>query len=280
MLASFLLSLREGLEAALIIGIVLGVLLKLKRTDLNKKVWQGAAVGAALSVAAATALNLLGLEFEGRGEEIFEGFAMLLAAGVLTWMIFWMKEHGGSLKNEVEAQTRLATLHKGQKALFMLSFLAVLREGIELALFLLAARLASDPAQVLAGALLGLAVVAGLGWALFSSTRKLSLRGFFSTTNILLVIFAAGMVGLGVHELNEAGIIPAVIEHVWDLNPVLNEKSELGLALKALVGYNGNPSLTAVIGYLAYLAGIAGFLWARKQEITPAPAQTTKVSSR
>jgi high-affinity iron transporter len=220
------------------------------------------------------------LEFEGRGEEIFEGFAMLLAAGVLTWMIFWMKEHGGNLKNEIEAQTRLAALSKGQKALFMLAFLAVLREGIELALFLLAARLASDPTQTLAGALLGLAAAAALGWVLFTSTRRLSLRGFFSTTNILLIVFAAGMVGLGVHEFNEAGIIPAGIEHVWDINPILNEKSELGLVLKALVGYNGNPSLTAVIGYLAYLAGVAGFILARKPGSLPAAAQTTKVSSQ
>ena len=99
MLASFLLSLREGLEAALIIGIVLGVLVKLKRTDLNGVVWRGVGLAALLSLLAAIALNLLGMEFEGKGEEIFEGVAMLLAAGVLTWMILWMKNHGGTLKS-------------------------------------------------------------------------------------------------------------------------------------------------------------------------------------
>lgn len=276
MLASFLLALREGLEAALIIGIVLGVLLKLKRTDLNKTVWQGVGVAALLSAAAAIALNLFGMEFEGQGEQIFEGAAMLLAAGVLTWMIFWMKEHGGNLKNEIEAQTSLAALSKGQQALFALAFLAVFREGIELALFLLAAGLASNPAQTLIGSLLGLVAAAIFGWALFHSTRKLSLKGFFSITNTLLIIFAAGMVGLGIHEFNEAGIIPEVIEHVWDINPILSDKSEIGLVLKALVGYNGNPSLTSTLGYLLYLAGIPIMIWARKQNAVTAPVPTTK----
>ena len=257
MLASFLLSLREGLEAALIIGIVLGVLLRLKRTDLNGVVWRGVGLAALLSLIAAIALNLLGMEFEGKGEEIFEGVAMLLAAGVLTWMILWMKNHSGTLKNEIEAQTNQAALGTGQKALFALAFLAVFREGIELALFLLAARLTSSPLQTISGALLGLLIAGILGWILFTSTRKLNLRNFFSTTNILLIIFAAGLVGLGVHEFNEAGVIPSVIEHVWDINGILSDKGEVGLLLKALVGYNGNPSLTEVAAYLLYLGGIS-----------------------
>ncbi len=265
MLASFLLSLREGLEAALIIGIVLGVLLKIKRTDLNKNVWLGAGAAAALSAIVALTLNLVGMEFEGRAEEIFEGIAMLLAAGVLTWMIFWMHRSSRTLKSEIEAQTNAAVHGKSFNALFALAFLAVFREGIELALFLLAVQTASSPAQTLIGALLGLAGAAVLGWLLFNSTRKLSLRGFFSVTNVLLVIFAAGLVGLGVHELNEAGIIPAVIEHVWDINGILSDKSEFGLLLKALVGYNGNPSLTEVIAYLLYMVGIGTFLLTRRQ---------------
>ena len=105
MLASLLLSLREGLEAALIIGIVLGVLFKLKRMDLNKQVWAGAGFAVLASLIVAFTLNLLGMEFEGRGEEIFEGVAMLLAAGVLTWMIFWMHNSAGNIKNEIEGQT-------------------------------------------------------------------------------------------------------------------------------------------------------------------------------
>ena len=265
MFSSFLLSLREGLEAALIIGIVLGVLAKLKRTDLNAVVWRGVGLAALLSLLAAIALNLLGMEFEGKGEEIFEGIAMLLAAGVLTWMILWMKNHGGTLKSEIEEQTNRAALGKGQKALFALAFLAVFREGIELALFLLASRLTSSPLQTVLGALLGLISAGILGWILFTSTMKLSLHKFFSTTNILLIIFAAGLVGLGVHEFNEAGIIPSVIENVWNINPILSDKSEIGLLLKALIGYNGNPSLTEIVAYTIYLAGMTILVLLKRQ---------------
>ena len=272
MLASFLLSLREGLEAALIIGIVLGVLLKLNQTDLNKTVWAGTGVAVALSVIAAIGLNLLGMEFEGRGEQIFEGVAMLLAAGVLTWMIFWMHNTAPNLKAELEAKTKQAVYGKGRNTLFALAFLAVFREGIELALFLLAVQEASSPLQTLIGALSGLGLAAVLGWVLFTSTRKLNLRNFFRVTNVLLIVFAAGMVAYGVHEFNEAGIIPSVIEHVWDVNHILNEKSEVGLLLKALTGYNGNPSLTEVIAYLVYLGSIVAYVLTRKQTVTPVTA--------
>lgn len=205
--------------------------------------------------------------FEGRAEEIFEGIVMLLAASILTWMIFWMRENAGKLTNEIEIQTSQVVRRNGGIALFLLAFLAVFREGIELALFLLAIRLASNPVQTAVGTVLGLAAATILGWMLFKSAHRLSLRGFFQVTNILLIIFAAGMVGLGVHELNEAGVVPAVIEHVWDLNPILDEKSEIGLVLKALVGYNGNPSLTSVLGYLLYLSGITAYLLTRKREL-------------
>jgi high-affinity iron transporter len=93
----------------------------------------------------------------------------------------------------------------------------------------------------------------------------LNLRSFFRMTNVLLIIFAAGLVAVGVHEFNEAGLIPEVIEHVWDVNGVLSDQSELGLLLKALLGYNGNPSLTEVIAYLAYVCGIAAYVLTRKQ---------------
>lgn len=265
MLASLLLSLREGLEAALIVGIVLGVLLKLKRVDLKKSVWIGAGAAILASLIVALVLNLLGMEFEGRGEEIFEGITMLLAAGVLTWMIFWMHNTATNLRQEIEVQTKEAVHGKGEKGLFALAFLAVFREGIELTLFLLAVQQTTSPLQTLSGALLGLAGAAVLGWFLFKSTHKLSLRGFFRITNVLLIIFAAGLVGLGVHELNEVGIIPSMIEHVWDINHILSDQSEVGLLLKALVGYNGNPSLTEVIAYLVYLGSIVTYVLTRKQ---------------
>jgi high-affinity iron transporter len=121
-------------------------------------------------------------------------------------------------------------------------------------LFLLATSFVTEGVLTLIGAVVGLATAVILGWILFSSTKRLSLRGFFKVTNILLILFAAGLVAYGVHELNEAGWIPSVIEHIWDINHILNEKSQTGLILKALFGYNGNPSLTEVIAYLVYIA--------------------------
>ena len=264
MIPSFLLALREGLEAALIIGIVLGVLQKMNKTGLKPVVWRGVAAAALLCAAVAVGLNTLGAEFEGRGEQIFEGVVMFLAAGVLTWMIFWMQRQSRTLKRDIQDQTSQALGQNSHRAIFALAFLAVFREGVELALYLLAARFASSPLQTISGAVLGLAGAAVLGWLLFNSSRRLNLQQFFRVTNILLIFFAAGLVGLGVHEFNEAGWIPAVIEHVWDVNPIVSDQSTLGQVLKALFGYNGNPSLTEVAAYLGYFAFIVTALRPRK----------------
>lgn len=257
MLPSFLLSLREGLEAALIIGIVLGALRKMNRKQLTPVVWGGALAAGVLSVVAAFILNAFGASLEGPAEQVFEGVTMLLAAGVLTWMIFWMHRQSRGIKGELESDVRRATLSTGRQALFALAFLAVAREGVELALFLTAAALTSNVQQTLAGALLGLGASAVIGYILFATTVRLDLRRFFLITGALLILFAAGLVANGVHEFNEVGWIPAIVEHLWDVNGLVHEDSTLGLLLKALFGYNGNPSLTEVLAYLAYFAAIA-----------------------
>ncbi len=263
MLASFLLSIREGLEAALIIGIVLAAVRKIGRPNLTPAIWRGVAAAVGFSVVAALALNWLGASFEGRAEEIFEGVAMLTAAVLLTWMIIWMRRQAATLKQDLEAEVKVAAAgQSGGRTLFWLSFLAVGREGLELVLFLVAARITTDALQTLLGAALGLAAAITLGWMLFATSKRLSLRQFFNVTNILLVFFAAGLVAHGVHEFNEAGIIPAIIEHVWDLNAVLNEKQLVGQLLTALFGYNANPSLSEVIAYVAYFVGL-GLAWKR-----------------
>ncbi|GAF72947.1 unnamed protein product, partial [marine sediment metagenome] len=205
-----------------------------------------------LSFAAGLGLNYLGMEFEGQFEEVFEGIAMLLAAAILTWMILWMQRKGGEIQQDIETRTAHATLNQGGSAILILAFLAVFREGIELALFLMAARMASDPISVLIGATLGLGGAILLGWMIFATTRRLNLRHFFQITNVLLLLFAAGLVAHGVHEFNEAGWVPSIVENVWDINHLLSDKSEIGGILKALFGYNGNPSLTEVIAYLGY----------------------------
>jgi len=256
MLASFLLSLREGIEAALIIGIVLGALRKINQTHLAPSVWYGALGALLVSIITGVALTAFGLSLEGTAEQVFEGFAMVLAAGVLTWMIFWMSRQSRKIKGELEADVNRATSLGGSKALFSLAFLAVVREGIELALFLTATSFTANPQSIILGSLLGLAAAVLLGWGMFASVLRLNLRRFFQVTSIVLILFAAGLVAHGVHELNEAGWIPEVVEHLWDVNHILDENSAVGAMLKALFGYNGNPSLTEVLAYFGYFAAI------------------------
>lgn len=256
MAASLFLSLREGLEAALIIGVLLGALQKLKRNEMKTTIWIGAGAAVVLSIAVGWILNLMGASFEGRAEEIFEGIAMLLASGILTWTVLWMRAQAGAVSAKLETDTQEAVMQNSRAALFSLAFISVFREGLELALFLTAASMTADSTQVLLGASLGLAAVAVITVLLFRSLIRLDLGKFFQVTSIILIVFAAGLVAHGVHEFNEAGIIPVIIEQVWDINHILNENSPVGLLLKVLVGYNGNPSLSEVITYLLYLAAI------------------------
>jgi high-affinity iron transporter len=251
MVAALLITFREGLEAALIVGIVLGYL---KRMGYRRQaaVWWGVALAVTVSVIAGVALQALGVAFEGRGEELFEGITMLLAAGVLTWMIFWMQRQGRSIRTELEADVRQAVTSGSRWALFALAFVAVVREGIETALFLTAAAFSATPAQTLIGGGLGLALAVAVGWLLFVVSVRLDVRAFFRVTSVLLILFAAGLAAHGVHELQEAGVLPVVVEHIWDINPVLDENSAVGSILKALFGYNGNPSLLEVVSYVAY----------------------------
>lgn len=278
MLPTYLLSLREGLEAALIIGIVLGALAKIRRTDLSSAVWLGTLSAIGVSILTAVLLTTFGMSLEEEAEQIFEGITMLIAAGILTWMIFWMSKQARFLKGELEAGVNKAAATTGKPAMFWLAFVAVVREGVELALFITAAFFAGDQSQVttniiqtLAGTILGLGTAALLGWTLFATTVRLDLRRFFQVTGFLLILFAAGLVAHGVHEFNEVGWIPAVVEHIWDVNAILDENSLTGQLLKTLFGYNGNPSLTEMISYFVYLA-IVTFLWRRDTAHVKAPA--------
>lgn len=252
MLPSVILSLREGLEAALIIGIVLGALNKIHRPDLRFSVLYGTLSAFGVSLLTAIGLNLLGAEFEGQGEAIFEGITLLLAAGLLTWMIVWMGRQARTLKGNLESGVQQAALQTGASALFLLAFFSITKEGIELAVFLYAARLASTAVSTYTGAVLGLCIAGGFGWLLFHSTRRLSLQRFFQVTNILLILFAAGLVSHAVHAFGEVGWVSPIVSPLWNLNPILNENSIPGQILHTLFGYSGSPSLSEVMAYTGY----------------------------
>ena len=262
MLAALLITFREGLEAALIVGITLSALRRLGRSDGGPAVWAGAISAILVSALAAALLSAIGVALAGRGEQIFEGVTVLTACAVLTWMILWMQRQGRRTQMELEEDARRALEAGSGRLLFGLAFVAVLREGIETALFLTAAAFGATAGQTLAGGALGLAGAIAVGWLVYVAGKRLDLRAFFRATGVLLLLFAAGLFARGIHELQEAALLPVLIEHLWDLGPILSEDGTLGSLLRALFGYSASPSLLEAAGYVAYLA-VVSVAWRR-----------------
>ena len=254
MVSALLITLREGLEAALIIGIILAYLSRTGNRQGFKHVWLGTLLAVVTSLIAGAAIYFSAGKLKGQAEEVFEGLAMLTAAGVLTWMIFWMRRQAVNIKGHLHAQIQ-STLSSGSSlGLVMLAFVAVAREGIETVLFLFAAtRVAESTILSVSGGLLGLALAVAIGYGIYKGTSRLNLRAFFNVTSLLLILFAAGLLAHGIHEFHEAEIIPPIVEHVWDVNHILPEKSAFGRFLTAIFGYNANPSLVEVVAYFSYL---------------------------
>ena len=293
MLPSFILSLREGIEAALVIGIVLACLRQIRQgttssagtkqedttRGLVSAVWAGTGSAALVSLLAAVVLTSIGLELKDPGEAIFESITMILAAGILTWMIFWMSRHSRTMKGELESSVLRAS-RAGKWSLFGLAFIAVLREGVELALFLTAATFSSSTPQTILGGLLGLGTAVLLGWSFFASTVRLDLRRFFQVTGFLLLLFAAGLVGRGAGELVVVGWIPPLIGHVWDLGGILSAESLLGQTLGALFGYTADPSLMQVLVYMGYIGAVLLGLLAKSRKKETAPVASSPVGGK
>ena len=256
-LESIVITFRETLEAALVVGIVLAYLYKIKQTKYNKLVYAGVAAGIAASIAAAIAFTLFASGFQGKAEQIFEGASMISAALLVSFMIIWMIKQGRHIRKETETRVQIA-IEKGEKPeLFLLPFIAVLREGIETVLFLSAIRYAG--AKVGIEALLGMSGAIMLAYLIFAAAKKINLKHFFTATSIFLVMLAAGLAAHGVHEFQEAGL-NVMTEEAWNLGNAVSEKGAVGGTLKALFGYNENPSILEAITYFAYLAAIA-VLW-------------------
>jgi high-affinity iron transporter len=262
--ASFVIALREGIEAALIVSIILAYLKQLGATDRARLVWWGTGLAVLLSVAVGTAIFIAGAEFEGTAEQVFEGLVTLAAVGVLTWMIFWMRRQGARIKSELQEKVDTA-LVAGGLALAGLAFFAVLREGIETALFLFAAAkgtavegTAVAPATQVIGAVLGLALAVILGVLLYRGGIRMNLRSFFRVTGMILIVVAAGLFAYSLHELQEAGWLPFLETHAYDLSASLPDDEGAGAILRGLVGYNADPTWLEVVGWAAYLVVVGG----------------------
>lgn len=200
--------LREGFEASLVVGVVLAFLDRTGRRDGFGVVWAGVAAALALSLAVGVALFAVGTELEGRSEAIFEGVVMLVAAGLLTWMIFWMRSRARTIRREIEGRTQAALDAGSAVGLALVVFIGVAREGVETALFLFSAVEGSSPVVSLVASLLGGAAAVGLGYLFYRGSHRLNLRTFFTVTSVLLLLFAGYLLASGLHELAEAGVFP------------------------------------------------------------------------
>lgn len=262
---SFIIVFRESLEAALVISIIATYLAKVGKRKYNRYVWYGTLGAVAASIGLAAVIFLLYSGLSGVGAQLFEGLASLTATAVLTSMIIWMARNAHKIKGELERKIDVAITGGQIIAIALLAFIVVFREGLETVLFL-TALIPQDISGTLLGTAGGVASVIGLSALVWRGIYRLNLRKFFIVTSVILVVFAAGLTGYGIHELNEAYEdaaigVPGVVDHVWDVNPpqnsdgsypLLHERGAVGLVLKGLLGYNGNPSLTEVLAYAGY----------------------------
>jgi high-affinity iron transporter len=256
MLATFFLMLREGLEAALIVGIIAAYLVKIGRRDALGKVATGVVAAIGLSIAIGLAVTLTIKQLPLVLQETLEGVAAVLAVGVLTWMLFWMRRQGRALKGELERGVDNALTEGSTLALVALAFLAVIREGVETVLFLIPMMsFQGTGIDIVLAGFIGLAVAVGVGWAIFALGVRVNLRRFFTVTGVVLIFVAAGLVAFAVHEFGEAGLI-ANTGSAFDLNAVLPDNGPIGSILRGLFGYRSEPTPLELFGYVAYLVPV------------------------
>lgn len=270
---SLLITFREALEAALIVTIMVTYLRKIGKQELNKYSYLGA--GSAIVVSLLVGVGIQKI-YGGLGDtvgQLFEGVASLTAVVVLTSMIFWMTKHSKWIKGELEGKIKQAVTQGELYGIAALSFIAVVREGLETVLFL-SATFIQDQVGTIIGAVIGALIVSGISVLLMKGTVNLEISRFFKVTSILLLVFGAGLAGYGVHELIEAGEgsgigFGVLGEKPFDVNPpvnldgtypLLHEKGVVGSVLKALVGYDGNPEWLRIIVYLGYWMMIGAYL--------------------
>ena len=269
-MSTFLIMLREGAEAALIVAILLAYLRTLDQQEARRWVWAG--VGAAVTIAAGAGVALFAIvgPLEGRAEEIVEGIAALAAAVVLTWMIFWIAAWSRGLRSRLEAGVDDALQGADGIALAAVGFFAVLREGLESALFLLSTTAdAASPWTHVVGGVGGIAGAGAIGYLVYRGGRHLDVRLFFRTTGVLIVMFAAGLVGKAVHEFGEADLLPTLIDPVWQVG---SGEGLVARIAQDVFGWVSAPSLLRVLAYWAYLIPVGVAFWRSNRTVVGAGA--------
>ena len=256
MFIAFLIMLREGFEAALIIGILASYLVHTGRAKTLPSLWIGGAAALVISMVLGVAIQWTGMEFPQRQQELFEGIVGLIAVGMLVSMVFWMRRAGRSIKKELEAKidnTLKSQVSGWNWSLALVAFLVTGREGLEAAVFLIAVIQQSPGPAVPIGAALGLISAAILGWAVFKGGMKIDLRRFFRWTGAFVILVAGGLVASSLNEFHEAGLWNYLQATAFDLSTVLPSDGLVGTLLGGLLGYRDAPSVGEVLAYLGFV---------------------------
>lgn len=279
---SLLIMVREGFEAALVVAIVFAYLRRIGRLDLGRAVWQGVVIAAAISVVVGVVVHVSIGNLEGAARLRSFAAISLLALSVLTWMVFWMRRQSRAIKGDLEARVDAAIASTSvQRAVTAVALLAVLREGIEAALFLIAAATEEAGWDVLVGALIGLAIASALAALVYAGGRSLPIKAFFGVTGVVLIVFAAGLVSRTVLYLQIAGDLgSANLNGVYDLtgHGWLTQSTETGRFLAAMFGWDPRPSVEQVVAYLAYLVPVL-VLFLREPRSAPAARRPEPVAT-
>jgi high-affinity iron transporter len=256
MVSTLIIALREGLEASLIVGILVAYILKIDRRALLTPLWLGVGAAVIASLGLGFFLSNTSGGLSDRAQELFAGTTSILAVALVTWMVFWMKRSARFLKSELHQKVDSA-LTVGPFALASAAFLAVIREGLETSLFLYSNfKTVSDTKSSTFGLILGFGISISLGYLIFKSSIKLNLSKFFRYTGIALVVVAAGVLLYGVHEFQELGWLPGDSALVWDLSVHIPDNSVLHAILAGTIGFDTTTTWLQLLVWALYLATI------------------------
>jgi high-affinity iron transporter len=274
LLPTFVIGLREGVEAALIVGIIAAFLRQENRTDALRYVWAGVGVAALRCAAVGVTLHVVDTDLPQKQQEGLETIVGLAAVGMVTFMIVWMRRHARGLRKELERSAAGALAQGSIVALVAMAFFAVLREGFETSVFLLAAfQSAASPGAAGAGAIIGVAVAIAIGWGIYRGGVKINLGRFFRLTALVLVLVAAGLLATAAHTAHEAGWLNLLQDQALDLSGLIVPGSVTSSLLTGMLGLQPQPTVAEALVYLLYAIPMAAYvLWPqRSRPRAPAP---------
>jgi high-affinity iron transporter len=264
---NFLIGLREGLEASLVVGILVAYLVRTGNRDRLPAVWAGVGAAVVASMAVGAALTFTSRSMSFTAQEAFGGGMSIIAVGFVTGMVFWMRRQARALRDELHGKLDMA-LAGGGFALFLVALLAVGREGLETALFLwTSVEAAGSSTSPVVGAAIGLVVAVVIGWLIYRQSVRLNLATFFKVTGAGLIVVAAGVLAYGIHDLQEARILPGLHSLAFDVSRTIPPSSWYGTLLKGIFNFSPASTWLEVAAYLAYLVPVM-FLFFRP---SPAP---------